>query len=172
MNQSWKLVCDVVYNQFGQGVITTASFAKADVVLDYHGLVINSHILTCEEYVDDNPINQKLENIVEVRQNGRHLIDASSESCPAHNAGMRCLCNFSPSVFRSGFFIKQCNLKLTGWICNELSMGPDGQYSRYAKLVAGVDFPALTQVLYDCMDRVAHHFSLNSHVNAYQSSFQ
>ena len=159
MNQSWRGVCDVEYNEFGRGVITTAPFAKGDFVLDYHGLAINSQYLTCEDYVDDDPINQKLEYIVEVLQNGRHLIDASSESCPIHKDGRRCLgrrCNSSPSVFRSGCLNKQCNLKLTEWICNKLSKGSDGQYPRYEILVARVDISELTQLLYDYMDRVSH----------------
>ena len=42
VNQSWKGVCDVPYNQLGQVVITTAPLAKGDSVLDYHGAVINS----------------------------------------------------------------------------------------------------------------------------------
>ena len=40
-----------------RGVITTAPFAKGDIVLDYHGLVINSQNLRCDDYVDDDPIN-------------------------------------------------------------------------------------------------------------------
>ena len=87
MVMSWKGVCDVDYNQFGRGVITMALFAKGDFVSDYHGLVIKSQNLTCEDYVDDDPINQKLEYIIEIRQTGRHLIDAKLESCPIHKDG-------------------------------------------------------------------------------------
>ena len=159
MNQSWKGVCDVEFKEFGRGVITTAPIDKGDIVLDYHGLVTNSQNFTCKDYVDGEPINQKLEYIVEVRQNGRHLLDASSESCPIHKDGRRCLgrlCNFLPSVFRSGFLNKQCHLKLTEWICNKLNKGPDGQYTRYAIFVARVDIPDITLLRYDYMVQVAH----------------
>ena len=154
MNQSWKEAFDVVYQFFGRGVITTTPFTQRDDVLDYHGLVINSHNLASKEYVNGNSDHRKLVYIVEVRQKCRQLIDASSESCPIHKYGRRCLgrlCKFSSSVFTSGFLKKLFNLKLTEWICKKLSKGPDDQYRCYTILIARVDIPAITQLRYDYM---------------------
>ena len=155
--QSWTGVCDVFYPGYGRGVMATTVFHRNDIILDYHGIIVEK--VTFHDYVQADPLRRKHEFIVEVQQNGKRLIDASDERCDEkhHEQGLRCLgrlCNFSKSKMNNGYANKNCNVRLTEITIKSLESDKNG---RYAVLVAKQDIQPFEQILYDYKDKTAHH---------------
>ena len=151
--QIWPGVCDVVFPEMGRGVIALTAFKQFDVIFDYHGHVEeNANSVTY--YCSQDPINRKPEYCVEVQTRPPRIIDASSEICPIHPDGRRCLarlCNFSQSTFRGGQTNRECNMKLVELKCNRLPEVP-----RHVLLIAKRPIEPLEQLMFDYMDPEAN----------------
>ena len=147
--QNWDGICDVTLPAYGRSVITLKTFLRNDIIVDYHGLDIDSQ-LSVADYVSGNPVERKSEFIVEVQTYKRKLIDASSDICPTHGAH-RCLgrlCNYAHSKDL------KCNMQLTEIIC-PLFPRPDSPTKepiRISVLVATQYIAPFTQLFWDYKD--------------------
>ena len=147
--QNWDGICDVTLPAYGRSVITLKPFQRNDIIVDYHGLDIDSQ-LSVADYVSGNPVERKSEFIVEVQTYKRKLIDASSDICPTYGAH-RCLgrlCNYAHSKDL------KCNMQLTEIIC-PLFPRPDSPTKepiRISVLVATQYIAPFTQLFWDYKD--------------------
>ena len=151
-NQFWPGVCDVVYPTMGRGIIATKPFNKDDVIFDYHGHV-EENTNNVDYYCSLDPENRKPEYCIEVKTRPGRIIDATSEICPIHNDGRRCLarlCNYS-STFDGGKTNPACNMKLVELKCTYLKNNP-----RYVLLFAKRKIEPLEQLMFDYMDPEAN----------------
>ena len=146
--QNWDGICDVSLPVYGRSVFTLKPFERNDIIVDYHGLDIDSN-LSVAEYVWGNELERKSEYIVEVQSYKRKLIDASSDICPQHGSH-RCLgrlCNYAYSKEL------KCNMQLTEIICSTFPR-PDNpkEPRRISVLVATQYIPPFTQLFWDYKD--------------------
>ena len=88
--QSWVGICDVTFEKFGRGLISIQRIKKDDVVVDYHGKVIEC--VPYEQYSLHPGVLP--EYCMEIPGPPKRIIDASSEVCGDH-PGNRCLGRFA-----------------------------------------------------------------------------
>lgn len=159
-SQDWPGVCDVTLPTFGRAVIATQKFSAGDVLLDYHGRIVE-HYRSVEEYCQEDPDVRSPNYIVEIRQSKRRLIDATQDPCFCH-ISMRCLgrlVNHASEKTKAGRSRLTCNLRLKEIVCDKIA--PDAtsrQHLRYVVLVAKRDIEPLEQLLFDYGDEVARNF--------------
>lgn len=154
--QSWPGVFDSDFEGMGRGVIATEAFKKNEIVLDYHGVIVETR-QNAFDYCDADPAKRILEYIVEVAGPNKRLVDASSEQCPVHGEGTRCLgrlCNHAQATLTNGKYNYQCNLKLME-VNLDLLTESDKCTSTVFLLIAKHDIPAMSQLRWDYLDKEA-----------------
>jgi hypothetical protein len=80
--QNWPGICAALFGSFGRGVVTTQRFQKNDLIMDYHGKIVeNIKYAEYEKEVGPDAMNY----VMDVMQGtNKRLIDASEEICPDH----------------------------------------------------------------------------------------
>ena len=148
--QNWDGICDVTLPAYGRSVITLKPFQRNDIIVDYHGLDIDSQ-LSVADYVSGNPVERKSEFIVEVQTYKRKLIDASSDICPTHG-NHRCLGRLLNYAHSKDL---KCNMQLMEIICPMFPRpgSPTGKDpTRISVLVATQPIAPFTQLFWDYKD--------------------
>ena len=142
VTQEWVGVCDVKFAKFGRGLVSLQHITKDDVVVDYHGLVVEG--LTMEEYSKKPGVVS--EYCMEIDQKPKRIIDASSETCPDHT-GNRCLGRLANhGLVKSG----TANMCMADIELNLIETKP-----RVVVLQARMDIEPLQQLRFDYRDTVA-----------------
>lgn len=144
--QDWVGICDVTLPGFGRAIVSTQKIKKDDVIVDYHGLVVEG--ASVAEYVERPDV--KSEYCLEVAQNPRRIIDASSDSCEQHE-GMRC----------PGRLVNHANKKIANMQMHDVQLDHLPANPRVVVFVARVDIEPFNQLRFDYGDKEARKFGKN-----------
>lgn len=84
--QEWVGVCDVKFAKYGRGLVSLQRIQKDDLIVDYHGLVIEG--VSLDDYQEKPGVS--VEYCLEIKDKPKRIIDATAETCVVH-PGNRCL---------------------------------------------------------------------------------
>jgi hypothetical protein len=140
--QEWVGVCDVKYEKYGRGLVSTQKIDKGDVIVDYHGLVVEGPNLE-EHFAKPGVLS---EFCLQIAHKPKRIIDASAESCEQH-PNNRCLGRLANhALARKG----SANMALADILLDAVPGRP-----RVVVFVARVDIEPLQQLRFDYNDKVA-----------------
>jgi len=141
--QNWVGISDVILPEFGRCLVSTQKFKKDDVIVDYHGRVVEG--VKFEDYIAQTPSAN--ENFcMEIKHRPSYIIDATSEHCVKH-PGHRCLGRFANHAdSRRGV----ANIASTDVILDLIPGNP-----RVVVFRALRDIQPFTQLRFDYVDPVA-----------------
>ena len=141
-SQEWVGVCDVKFVKLGRGLVSLQKIQKDDVVVDYHGLVVEG--VTMEKYVEKEDV--KSEYCMEISHKPKRIIDATAEHCLEH-PGNRCLGRLANhALLKNGV----ANMVISDIELNLITTKP-----RVVVLQARTDIEPFQQLRFDYTDKVA-----------------
>lgn len=142
--QEWVGVTDAKFEKYGRGLVSLQRIRKDDVIVDYHGLVVEGK--TLDDHLKEHPY-VNTEFCLEITQLPKRIIDASAETCVVH-PGIRCLGRLANhALAKKG---SAANMVLADILLDAL---PD--HPRVVVLQARLNIEPFEQLRFDYTDKVA-----------------